>query len=341
MKAIKAFCWVSVFLSGTAYGQAGANVSKVGTTSAQFLKIEVGSRAIGMGGAFVAVANDATALYWNPAGIARLRGGELSLIHTEWIADTQFDFAGIVWPLGSWGTLGASLTALTMDEMEVRTVFYPEGTGEKFDAGDFAIAVSYARRLTDRFSIGFNGKYIHQKIWHMTASSIAFDVGTLFVTPFQEMTIGMSISNFGNKMRYEGKDSRLFYDFDPRKFGDNDKLPAHFELDKWSLPLLFRVGLAMDVVKTNLGRITLAVDAIHPNDDTENVNLGLEYSFRQWLALRVGYKSLGTRDSEEGLTAGGGLTYRLFQRTSLKLDYAYADFGRLDNVQRFSLGIEF
>jgi len=331
---------ISMIISIPLYGQFVTNVSKVGTTSAQFLKIEVGPRAIGMGGAFVAVANDASTIYWNPAGLVRLKKNEVILTHTDWLADTNFDFAGMVFHLGRFGTLATSITTLNMAEMEVRTVFYPEGTGEKFDCGDLAAGISYARNLTDRFSIGFNAKYIRQTIWHMAASSIAFDIGTLFTTQFNQMKIGMSISNFGNKMRYEGKDTRIFYDFDPQKFGDNDRLPAYLQTDKWALPLMFRVGVAMDVLKSLPHRLTVAVDANHPNDNTENINLGGEYVFKDWVSLRLGYKSLFTRDSEEGLTAGAGLKYPLRYAT-LKIDYAYADFGRLTSVHRFAISIEF
>jgi len=322
-------------------GQIITNVTKVGTTSAPFLKIEPGARAVAMGGAFVAVANDATTIYWNPAGIARLPKTELILIHTEWLAETNFDYVAIILPLGRFGTLGASITSLSMGEMKVRTVFYPEGTGEKYGAGDVAVGLSYARNLTDRFSIGFNGKYIRQHIWHMSSSAFAVDIGTLFTTQFNGMKIGMSISNFGNDMRLEGKDTQINYDPDPVKYGNNDRIPAHMQTDKFSLPLIFRVGLAMDVFKGKRNRMTLAIDAIHPNDNTENLNLGAEYSFNDMLSMRIGYKNLFTKDTEEGLTAGVGMEYRLVGSASLKINFAYQDFGRLNNVQRFSLGLKF
>ncbi len=326
---------------GTGQAQFVENVSKVGTTSACFLEIEVGARPLAMGGAFVATANDATALYWNPAGLARLGRSEVHLGHTEWLADMKYDFAGIALPLGAFGTLGASFCALGMDEMEVRTVFYPEGTGERFGASDVALGISYACFLTDRFSIGFTGKYIQQRIWHMSASSFALDVGTLFVTQLNGMRIGASISNFGGKMRLEGKDTQVNHDIDPVKYGNNDKIIAHLATDKWSLPLIFRAGVAMEVLNRPHSRVTLAVDAIHPNNNTEYLNVGAEYAFNENVFLRAGYKSLFLRDGEEGLTLGAGLAYELLGRVRLKLDYAYLDFGVLDNVQRFSLGLEF
>ena len=323
------------------YGQIITDVSKVGTTGAQFLKIEAGARAIAMGGAFVAVDNDATALYWNPSGIARLPKSELVLIHTKWLADISFNYVGLVLPLSSVDAIGISITTLSMDEKEVRTVLYPEGTGEKYNAGDIAAGLSYARNLTNNFSIGFSVKYIQQKIWNMTSSSVALDIGTLFITGFNDMKIGMSISNFGSKMQLEGKDISITYDPDPVKYGNNDKIPAEFQTGKFDLPLIFRVGLAMDVLKAEKNRVTVAVDAVHPNDNTENLNFGAEYVYNDLLFLRIGYKNLFTRNSEEGFTAGAGIEYGPFGNTLLYVDYAYQDFGLLNNVQRFSLGFKF
>ena len=317
------------------------DVSKVGTTAASFLSIEVGARAIGMGGAFVALANDASALYWNPAGIARSASSEVTLNHTEWLADVSYDFAGFIMPLRNIGTIGVSFTSLTMADMRVTTVAYPDGTGEKFGASDFAISTTFARNLTDRFSIGFTGKYINQKLWHMNASSFALDIGTLFTTQFNGMTIGMSISNFGNKMQLLGSDTQIPVDVAPNKEGNNSKIVGNMRTEKWSLPLIFRFGVAMNIIDNYNFRWTVAMDAMHPNDNTEYINVGTEYAIKDIVFLRCGYKSLFMDDNEEGLTAGAGLAYSLIGNIKLKLDYAYADFGVLDKVQRFSLGLEF
>lgn len=339
MKKIS-YLWLTVLIiSSLSYSQ---NITKVGTTAAPFLEIGVGSRAVGMGGAFVAVANDATTIYWNPGGLSRVQQNEVILNHAQWLADTNFDFVGIVLPLGQFGTLGANITTLSMGDMKVRTIEKPEGTGEMFSAGDFSLGLSYARNLTDRFSIGFNAKYIRQKIWHMSASSVALDIGTLFRTKFRDMKIGMSISNFGNKMRLEGKSTLVQHDIDPEHLGNNDRINAHLDTDRWSLPLIFRVGLAMDVLQMGSSNyLTIAVDAHHPNDNTECLNMGMEYVVNDMFFLRLGYKSLFTRDSEQGLTAGAGINYNMIGNVSLKFDYAYADFGRMNDVHRFSFGIVF
>jgi hypothetical protein len=294
-----------------------------------------------MGGAFVAVANDATSLYWNAAGIARLTRARVSLNHTPWLADSRFDYVGLVVPMGRVGALGLSFTSLSMADMEVRTVFYPEGTGERFSAGDLALALSYGRELTDRFSIGFTGKYIQQNIWHMKASSFAIDVGTLFTTQFNGMRIGMSISNFGNKMQLFGKDTQVLYDIDPVKSGNNDKIMAYLGTDKWSLPLMLRVGIAMEVIDTPGSRLTIASEVLSPNDNIEGLNVGFEYAFYDNIFLRGGYKSIFQTDSEEGLTVGVGAVYTLPGKLGIAFDYAYANFGILNSVQRFSLELIF
>ncbi len=334
------FCFFTIVNNVVA--QEEENVSKVGTTAASFLAIETGARAIGMGGAFVAVSNDITSLYWNPAGLARLStSGEATFSHTDWILDVNHEYAAVGLSLGSFGALGLSFCALTMGEMEVRSLLYPEGTGEKFAASDFAIGTSYARNLTDRFSIGFTAKYINQSLWHMSASSFALDVGTMFTTQFNGMRIGMSISNFGNKMKLEGSDTQVPIDIDTQKYGNNNKIVANMKTDSWSLPLLFRFGVAMDVIKTYHQRWTLAIDAMHPNDNSEYLNLGTEYALNENVFLRAGYKNLFMIDNEEGLTAGLGVAYKFYSNITLKIDYAYADFGVLENVQRLSLALEF
>jgi opacity protein-like surface antigen len=339
MKKISLLCIAALVISNLTLAE---NITKVGTTAAPFLQIGVGSRATAMGGAFVAVANDATAIYWNPGGMSRLPLNEVVLIHSEWLADTKFDFVGIILPLGQFGTLGASLTSLDMGEMKVRTIEEPEGTGEMFSASDLAMGLSYARNLTERFSIGFNAKYIQQKIWHMSASSIAVDIGVLFRTQFNDMTIGMSISNFGDKMKMEGKDTMVQHDIDPEHLGNNDRINAHLDTDSWALPLIFRVGVAMEVISFGSNNhLTMAVDAIHPNDQSEYINTGMEYVTNDMFFLRVGYKSLFMKDNEAGFSAGAGMKYNLTGNVNIKMDYAYADFGRLENVQRFSLGLTF
>ena len=338
------FLFAVWFVSNCSVGQpTGQNVSKVGTSAAAFLEIPVGARANGMGNAFVGTSDDVTSLYWNPSGIARLVNREAMFSHTEWIADMKFDYAGLAVPLEGFGSLGVSFTSLTMDDMLVRTVERPEGTGEQFSAGSFAVGVHYARSLSDQFSIGVTVKYVSEHIWNMQTEAFAFDAGTLFKTNFLNgMRIGAAIYNFGTDMKLEGRDTRTFHPIDPNKQGSNDRIPQNIELDSWDLPLNFQFGIAVDAIKTDDHLLTVAVDALHPADNYESLNVGGEYGFRGTFFIRGGYQSLFLTDGEGGLSAGAGILADLFgQNLRARVDYAYTDFGRLKAVNILAISILF
>src|ERR1035437_1703458 len=263
-----------------AFGFASVNlfsqVSKVGTTAAAFLEIGPGSVATGMGGAFVSVANDATALYWNPSGVADFTKNEVTVFHASWIASINFDYAALVVPLGEAGNIGLSFTSLSMADEMVRTVAQQDGTGEFYSAGDIAVGLSYAKILTDRFSIGFTAKYVQETIWHESASAVAIDAGTIFRTDlFNGLTIGASISNFGTQMKLNGSDIRTL-------LGSKNQVPYNVELDSWDLPFLFQIGVSTNIIKNDDYRLLISVDALHPNNNYESMNVGGQFSFRDF-----------------------------------------------------------
>ena len=169
----------------------GFSVNKTGTTVAKFLSINPGGKAVGMGGAFTSLADDASSLYWNPSGISRLGTYVFYFNHSEWLADINYDFVGLSIPLNGGSAFGLSITYLSMGEMEIRR-YGDEETGETFKAGSYALSTTWGMNLTDRFSIGFTGKYIREKIDNSHATGFAIDVGTLFNTVFGP-TLGMSI----------------------------------------------------------------------------------------------------------------------------------------------------
>jgi hypothetical protein len=142
-------------------------------------------------------------------------------------------------------------------------------------------------------------------------------------------------------MRLSGIDTQVEVDISPNEFGNNDRIFADLETEKFQLPLTFRVGLAMDIVKSNANVVTVAVDGVVPNDNAQYVNVGGEYVFSNILALRAGYRTLFLNESEEGLTLGAGLKLRVFGATTFQMDYSYGDFGLLDNVQEVSISMYF
>lgn len=316
-----------------------AQTQKTGTTAAQVLKFNVGPRAIGMGGAFTAVSDDITAMYWNPGGTANIQMNEAFFNHTSLYADIRHDFAAIASHLSDFGTIGAFVSVLSMDEMMVRTVEMPEGTGEFFNAGAIVIGLNYSRFLTENFAIGGNFKYINESIWNMSATGFGIDIGTMYKLPvLNELRIAASISNFGTKMQLAGRDITQVV---PSGAGGQNFVNTNIELDHFDLPLLFRFGLSTDVIKDGTSKLVVAVDAIHPNDHTEYINAGAEYSWNEVLYLRAGYNSLFEQDTEKGLTLGFGVHYRIIDMVKVKLDYAYQDFGRLKDVHYFSVGVNF
>ncbi|MDP4197918.1 MAG: PorV/PorQ family protein, partial [Bacteroidota bacterium] len=183
--------------------------------------------------------------------------------------------------------------------------------------------------------------YIGENIWHMSASTFAFDLGVIYITPIEGLQLGMSIANVGGNMKFEGSDSFVNYTFDPLQSGNNQKLYADLKMDQWELPMFFRFGISMKILNTETNSIILSADANHPNDYSESINTGVQYGFRERVFLRAGYKSLFKKESQEGLTAGVGLVYYITEFIPIKVDYAYADFGILNQVHRISVEIGF
>jgi len=312
----------------------------VGTTAAQFLKLEVGARAAGLGGNFVALADDPTALYWNPAGIALLEGPAFTAAHVEWLVDITHDFAGFAMPAGD-GAIGVSVIALNTGRWEQTTVAEPEGTGIFVDFSGVSIGFSYARQMTDRFSFGLTGKYVTEKAFNVSAQTAAVDLGTLLDVGYKTLRIGMSITNFGGRMQLSGRDLLTPVDTNSDELADAD---ASLSTDSWSLPLRFRVGMAMDLVGFNGAlaenedhRVTVSVDGMHPNDNVESLGVGLEYTLAGMASLRTGYKA--NHDSED-FTFGGGIRFTVSE-VDLGIDYSYSDLGDLEDVQRASITLLF
>ena len=337
----------TLFLAGalaviSATSAGGQNVSKVGTTAGEFLLIGVGPRAMAQGGAFVAAADDVSSLYWNPAGLAHLSNSEVLATHSEWLVDINFDYVGIGLKMGNLGTLGFALTILSVPEQLVRTEDRQEGTGETFDAADMAVAVTYSRIVTDRFSVGVTVKFIQQRIWHSSSSGFAIDLGTQFRTDFfGGLTIGAALFNFGSEMRMSGRDLRTFVDPDPRQLGNNSRIPANYELDGFDLPLNFQFGVTSRPLNTRMHQLTVSVDALHPSSNNESVNVGMEYGFQSRVFIRAGYQSLFLEDNVGGLSGGLGIHQTLFTGSTAKLDYAYRTAGRLGGIHIVGLAVTF
>lgn len=321
--------------AGTTWAQ---GFDKAGTVGFQTLKLGIGARAAALGEAFVAVADDPSAAYWNPAGLARQGlGAHFSTL--QWPADIQVNAAIVNVPTPV-GALAASATMMTTGYMIRRTEFLPEGDGTVFTFGENIFALSWATAFTDRFSFGITAKYLSQKLADRTDRTWAFDVGTLYmVTP--RLWMGMSAQNFGPDLAYSfdnDKDGET--NEDPTDQIDNDADGRYDEDGPEAgepLPLMFQVGLAYTLLESGPNKLVTSLKGLHFNDNREEVSIGGEYSLINMLFVRGGYRfnrDVGT------WTAGAGVRIP-FGAGAATVDYAYSELGYLTQAHRASLSLMF
>jgi hypothetical protein len=190
--------------------------------------------------------------------------------------------------------------------------------------------------------VGLNVKYIREDIYNSSASGLGFDIGTIFKTPFFGIKFSSCITNYGTKMQMSGDDLLIRYDADPNAAGNNGNVDANYATDKFDLPLRLQVGISRDFIFMDNNRLTLAVDANHPNDNSQYVNVGGELSLlNNLVSLRGGYKALFLTDSEEGLTLGAGINYGGFGFVNISVDYAYQGYKHLGDTHSFGVLLKF
>ena len=325
----------------TTYLYAQEESNKSGTAVAQFLKIGVGARAMGLGGSFLAQSDDVYSLYWNPAGITKVNSVSFAGVHTKWFADITHQFFGLVLPINDNSAIGFQTTVLSMDQIEVTTINDPHGTGEFYEANDLALGVSYGIRLTNFFAVGFTGKFIQQKIYNESASTFAFDIGSVLDIPFQGIKVGMNFSNFGGKMQLDGRDLIREYDLNPTNTL-NDGVETRLKTEPWELPVNFAVGMSFDLIgqqdaflKQTNNNVTFSITGNHPADAKEFASFGLEYTFQKIISLRSGYRL--NRDVDK-FFYGVGLNVPVLD-AAFCFDYSLASFDELDYIHIFSASI--
>jgi hypothetical protein len=287
----------------------------------------------------VTLFNEVTATFYNPAALGHMPQSNAQFTYGRWLTDITYNYAAAGIRLGETNTLLLAVTALSSGEMDVRTVEQPGGTGERFSVSDLSFGLGYSRRITDRFSAGLQVNYIQETIWHSTLNAFGLNFGVLYELPFRAY-LGASLSNFGSRGAYDGRDLRIRFDQDPERYGDNSNLPAALHTESFPLPILFRVGIGFPIAINASNTAHFVVDAFQPSDNTNSVSFGGEWTFMNVLSLRGGYQQLFQQDSETGLTLGVGLNVGVSGYV-LRVDYAWNDYGRIGDVQRFTLGFSF
>lgn len=345
---------VSVLILLLVSGLYADKPNRRGTTVANFLEIGYGSAGNAMGDAVVASTADLSAIYWNPAGLGLMRQSGAQFMMQPWVADINTNFAAVGLVVPGLGTFGLGLYQVGYGREEVTTMMMQEGTGEHFAANDMAVSLSFGRKLAQWFAFGASVKYVNSTIWHSSGNAIAIDLGTIVNTEFfsptgrQEdgLSIGMSISNYGTRMQYNGMDLLHPIDPDPDSYGEYGNVEGQYKTQSWELPLIFRIGTAVRPIVTDNQRLTIEVNALHPNNNSESVNVGGEYaltihSFGTFF-LRGGYKGLFMEKSEYGMAFGSGLIYRIPRSgMALQIDYSYREVGLLGNTHSYTFSLYF
>jgi hypothetical protein len=287
-----------------------AKSGSAGTRSAQFLKLGLGGRAAAMGGAFVGLADDASAVYWNPAGLAGADRTELGFMHLAWLQEIAYEYFALVWPVKKRGAVGFGISYLHMDKLQGRDR-YGEPTSD-FSAGGMAITLGFGREITGGLLLGGSIKSIDERIDDRNAFGLAFDFGCLYRTPVENLFLGGVIQNWGKDMA--------------------------FVEESFGLPRIFRLGASYR--RSLAGNpVNLGLDVSFPADDETCLHSGIEYIYENTIAARMGYNNGSDLGSRAGLSFGLGLAVTRSQ--IYRIDYAFVPQGVLGSSHTFSFSISF
>jgi hypothetical protein len=287
--------------------------NRSGSVTAQFLKLPTNARAVGMGNAQVALAEGASSISYNPAGVLSVATASFSGMYNQWFAEISHMFYGAAVNLQEYGTVGFGVTVLTTDDIAVTTPAFPEGTGELFKASDLAFTFTYARQISQEFGLGLSARYIKSNLYNkdIGANSIAFDIGTLYDITALRTRLGISVNNLGRDLKYIN--------------------------EQYSLPTALRFGARTTILQDDENLVYAAMQIARPNDSEEQYNVGLEYTYMGVVSLRGGYRF--NYDTEN---VSGGLGVNL---SSLglngTLDYAYTNYKYLPGTHMFSIELGF
>lgn len=322
------FCIVIGALTVTSQAQIipALGGQRAGTSSMTFLKIGIGARAEGMGGAFVGMANNVDALFWNPAGIGWIQKPEFAFHYLSFPADIYYAALGAAIPLHRWGTVGIVLGNLGTNDMMERTEYLPQGTGNSFVFSDVFAGLTYSYLFIDRFAAGVGTKIVREDLAGIHMWGVMMDLGTCYYTGFRDLTFAVTLVNFGPNLRPEGH----------AQVTDQDGNIIERRYEAFSPPTIFRMGGNMSLYQGRGIRSVVGVQLNHPVDTEESLSLGDETTYLERLVVRVGYK---VNHDSESWSAGAGVIFP-FKGHRFHIDFAYSDMGILTQAYRSSVTIE-
>ena len=322
---ITLFCLLNLLylgLSAQLFPELGAQ--RAGISALTFLKIEVSPRSAALGSANICLTGDAYSTYTSPATAAEVETFSVAASNTFWVADMNYSFLSAIMP-SRIGNFGVSLSALNSGPMDVRTTFQPLGTGEKFYANYYTAAFTYSQQLTEQFSYGLTAKYVHEQLAEFSAGTAMFDLAFLYQTDIKELRFAVMVQNFGLNSSLSGEIDN------PSGFND-----LGFTLDDYPAPTLFKLGVSFVPYRSEEKNqsLTAMLQLNHPNDNAENLRMGLEYNYRDLLFLRAGYK-INVQD-QPNPTAGLGVRMRIGKHP-LMMDYGFDPMQFVGVIHRVGL----
>jgi len=306
-RAVLVLCSAALlFVSHASY--AGPSEGGSGTHLAPFLEIEPGARQVGMGGAFVGVADDAVAIFWNPAGLRFVEASQISLNQASWPSDMSYQFMCYAFRHDFFpGVLGLSWSVLQMDRMAVIQEF-GQPSAENFDAGQMAFGFSWAGTISNAFSFGATVRWYHLGVWNEKSEGLCGDVGLLYELGWKDARVGVSVQNLGPENSYID--------------------------EKFSLPWVLRGGGSFELVKFGKQTLLAAGDMVVSADRRTTTSVGAEYSYMDTFFLRGGYKL--NYDSYR-YAVGAGSKFNTSRTSKARIDYAYSDMHYLGASHRISV----
>jgi len=307
--------------------------NKVATAGFQFLRIGVGARETALAESGTAYAEGTSAMYWNVAGLVGDDRVGVQFFYNPWIATIKQSFMAARIPLTADNVVGVAVNLLSMDDMQETTIDEPQGTGRTFSAGDFALSVGYAQRISDHFTAGVAAKYVREYIWDMVADGWAFDFGMIF--RYERLNLGMTLKDFGTNKSISGQQLEL----NQQIFQNWDTSPAVVSVvpKDIRLPISFQFGAGYDVFDNDTHRVRAMANVAYYVDIGQTENIGAEYVFLQDYSFRIGYKF--NRDIL-GLSFGVGVKTMLGS-TEVGADFAAVEMKEFGYRTQFGLFMTF
>lgn len=338
---IRFLIMVSVLLLGADSIYAGGG-NRTGTGGAAQLLVPVGPRGIAMGGSNIATATGVEALFWNPAGAAKMNNSAtLSFSHMSYIADIGVEYGAVSANFEGFGVISFTVKSLSIGDIGVTTTTYPDGTGQVYTPQELIAGVTYSKQLTDRISVGVTTNLITEKLDQVSASGIAFNVGVAYndLADISGLSFGIVMNNIGSQMQFDGPGL-----LQTATVSDFNRPPGYYKIDSapFDLPTNFQLGLSYAPTLDDVNSLTVSSLFQNNNFSEDEYKFGLEYGYDNLVFLRGGYAMTAKNSSNYiyGFSAGVGINYDL-GGLDVKVDYAYRDVKFFGGNHVFGISLGF